>query len=390
MAETLFEEMKRYTRFGPDDEHALRAFHPTAAPHFLRITESFYERLHEHETARRVFSGPDQVERLKGTLRQWLHLLFNGPWDEDYYARRARIGRVHVKISLPQRFMFAAMDVIRLQLVEIASATTLDANDQLTLRNAIHKILDIELAIMLETYREEFVDVRTRRAERLASLGTMAAGLAHELRNPLNSAHLQLNVAQRRLARGGAEQLDGARGAIALAESEMKRLAGLVEDFLQFAKPQPLRLAWVDLRATAEAIVALMTPEADALDVDLVLEAGPAVWLEIDDEKIKQVLLNLVRNAVEVSARGQRVLVRVEEHAGTAHLQVEDQGPGVPLDAPIFEPFFTTKEQGTGLGLAISHRIVIDHSGSINVESGPGRTVFSVSLPIVEPEHFAS
>jgi len=381
VSETLFEEMKRYVRFGAEDESALRALAPRMQPHFSAISTSFYERIAEHQHARRVFTGPAQIERLRLTLEAWLALLFVGPWDEAYYERRARIGRVHVKIALPQRFMFGAMNVIRIQLVDIAAAETEGAARDSATR-AIHKIVDIELAIMLESFREAFVDLRTQRAEHLAALGTMAAGLAHELRNPLNSAHLQLNVAQRRLARGGSDQQDSARAAIALAESEMKRLAGLVEDFLRFAKPQALRLAHVDLRSTAEVIVDLMAPEARAAGVDLVLEPGPSVLLQFDDEKVKQVLLNLVRNAIEVSERGLTVTLRVETDGPWAYVRVEDHGPGVPPDAPIFEPFFTTKEQGTGLGLAIVHRIATDHGGNVSVISGPEGTVFSVSLPI--------
>lgn len=389
MAETLFQEIKRYTRFDERDERALRSFLSHAQPHFPEVTERFYDRVREHESARRVFSGPEQVERLKGTLLQWLGLLFSGPWDDAYYTLRARIGRVHVKIGLPQHFMFASMNVIRLQLTDTVAASPLSDSKKHEVKDALNKIIDMELAIMLETYREAFVDVRTRRAERLASLGTMAAGLAHELRNPLNSAHLQLNVAQRRLSRGGVEQVDNARNAIALAESEMKRLAGLVEDFLQFARPQPLRLSMVDLRATAEVIVSLLTPEASSLGVNLTLMPGSPVLLELDHEKMKQVLLNLVRNAIEAAPEATQVEVRVDAVGGHARLQVEDAGPGVPSDAAIFEPFFTTKDQGTGLGLAISERIVLDHGGVIRVESTPGLTVFTVSLPIPEPEHAA-
>jgi len=389
VAETLFEEIKRYTRFDAQDERALRSFVSHAQPHFPEVTERFYDRIREHAGARRVFSGPEQVERLKGTLHQWLTLLFSGPWDEAYYTLRARIGRVHVRIGLPQHFMFASMNVIRLQLTDTVTDSPLSDADKCAVKDALNKIIDMELAIMLETYREAFVDVRTRRAERLASLGTMAAGLAHELRNPLNSAHLQLNVAQRRLSRGGVEQVDNARSAIALAESEMKRLAGLVEDFLQFARPQPLRLSMVDLRSTAEVIVSLLTPEANSLGVNLTLLPGAPVLLELDHEKMKQVLLNLVRNAIEAAPEASQVVVRVEVVDGHAQLQVEDAGPGVPSDAAIFEPFFTTKDQGTGLGLAISERIVLDHGGVIRVESAPGLTVFTVSLPIPEPEHAA-
>jgi signal transduction histidine kinase len=189
-------------------------------------------------------------------------------------------------------------------------------------------------------------------------------------------------VLQRRLARADRVDVDGARQAAELVAGEMKRLAGLVEEFLQFARPQPLRLARSDLRATAAEVVALLGPQAAESGVSLQLAAGEPLIVDADPEKIKQVLLNLVRNAVEATGTGGRIELRVARDADAARVDVEDDGPGLPSpEAPIFEPFYTTKAQGTGLGLSIAHRIVADHGGRIAVDSRPGRTVFSVSLP---------
>src|SRR5690606_25094129 len=108
--ETLFQELKRYMRFGAEDEESLRRLSGLARPHFRAIAEAFYARLAEHDSAHRVFSGPAQIERLKGTLVAWMELLLTGPWDDAYYQKRARIGRTHVRIELQQRYMFGAMD----------------------------------------------------------------------------------------------------------------------------------------------------------------------------------------------------------------------------------------------------------------------------------------
>ena len=519
VAETLFQEMKRYVRFGGEDEAALRRFAPHAAPHFAAIAEEFYERLVHHEEARQVFLDDAQIERLKGTLQVWMRLLLEGPWDEAYYEKRARIGRTHVKINLPQRYMFVSMDVIRISLLKVA-ADAFPEGERIVVATALHKIVDLELAIMLETYAEASVarvqhleriekdmltrqlalsearyqeivekgealiatwepgrpivlfnrrceevtgidratarrtswydifgigvhdplrayegellagkrvapletairdpggreirirwhlttltepdrtivcaigldvteehalSIRTRRAERLASLGTMAAGLAHEIRNPLNSAHLQLTLLERRLGRAEPD-VDASREAAKLAASEVKRLAALVGEFLDFARPQPLRRGQADLRQTAETIVSLVKPEAEKAGVALALEAGAPVRTEYDDEKIKQVLHNLVRNAIEATGPGGHVRVRVTAPGGDAVLEVEDDGPGIPTDAPVFEPFFTTKEAGTGLGLAIVHRIVSDHGGVVDIRRRPGLTTLAVSLPMI-------
>src|SRR4030095_5906155 len=113
--ETLFEELKRYVLWEPADEAALRALHPLAAPEFERIADVFYRRILDHDEARTVLEGGEsQVGRLKVTIRAWMDTLLTGPWDEAYYERRARIGRVHVRIKLPQHYMLGAMDVVRL------------------------------------------------------------------------------------------------------------------------------------------------------------------------------------------------------------------------------------------------------------------------------------
>ncbi len=383
--EGFFAEMKRYMRFGPEDEAALRAFAPQAEPHIGRIVDEFYRRIDEHERARAVLSETPRIDRLKEQLGEWMARLFTGPWDDDYFELRSRIGRVHVKIGLPQRYMFGAMQLVRAAWMDVAREAV-PAGARVATTKAIHKILDLELAIMLESYREAFVDqvqaVKTRRADRLASLGTMAAGLAHEIRNPLNAAHLQLSVAQRRLSRPGCPpDVAGALEAASIAAGEMQRLAGLVDDFLQFARPHPLVMVRADLRFTAEAIANLTAPEAAAAGVELTLIPGGPIFAQVDEEKLKQVLLNLVRNAIEATGRGGRVRLKVAGGEAGARLLVEDDGPGVSADAPIFEPFFTTKAQGTGLGLPIAHRIVADHGGRIDVDSRPGRTVFTVVLP---------
>src|SRR5687768_7006804 len=104
--ESVFDEMKRYVRFTDEDAAELRAFGAIAAPQFRKIAEQFYDRIREHEDAHRVFTGEAQIERLKKSLVRWMERLCAGPHDEAYYVERAKIGRMHVKIGLQQRYMF--------------------------------------------------------------------------------------------------------------------------------------------------------------------------------------------------------------------------------------------------------------------------------------------
>src|ERR1700694_2250677 len=132
MAETIFEELKRYVGFGPADEQALRALHPFAGPQFERISEVFYQRILEHEAARKALTeGESMVGRLRHTLVEWMRKLLTGPWDEDYYQLRARIGRKHVDIALPQHYMCGAMNVLRQELNELVDKGFLSKPDAL-------------------------------------------------------------------------------------------------------------------------------------------------------------------------------------------------------------------------------------------------------------------
>ncbi len=224
---------------------------------------------------------------------------------------------------------------------------------------------------------------RTLRAERLAAVGTLAAGLAHEVRNPLNSAQLQISVLERRVERGN-QAPENVLAITRVVKDEIKRLDRLVSDFLAFAQPRPLELQRTSVNELVDSVVKLVQPEAEShgvvLRVELVRFAGAVL---VEPERMRQVLLNLVRNALEAMPEGGTLILRTRgaDDLGNVRIEVEDSGPGFAEDAPVFDAFYTTKEGGTGLGLAIVHRIVTAHDGNIRVESRPGRTCFTVQLP---------
>jgi signal transduction histidine kinase len=232
---------------------------------------------------------------------------------------------------------------------------------------------------------------RTLRAERLAAVGTLAAGLAHEVRNPLNSAALQLQVLRRRIGRDDVSK-ESIGPVAGLVEDEIRRLERLVNDFLSFARPRPLQLQPTALADLCRSVIALMEPEAQAAGVTVHLDvASELPAIQVDPERLRQVLQNLMRNAVEAMAHGGHATLRVRRAAaddpdapGAAgvEIDVEDNGPGFPDEAPVFDAFFTTKAKGTGLGLSIVHRIVSDHGGTLRVRSQPGETCFTIFLPV--------
>src|SRR5690348_2499416 len=154
---TFFANVKLYVGFTEASSAALREFHPIAQPSFQPLIDDFYAALEAHPGARQAITGGQaQIDRLKQTLLRWIDKMLLGPHDEEYYELRARIGRMHVRIALPQQYMFTAMDRIRVRLLDvIRSKMVADPGEVERIATALNQILDLELAIMLETYRED-------------------------------------------------------------------------------------------------------------------------------------------------------------------------------------------------------------------------------------------
>jgi two-component system sensor histidine kinase HydH len=209
-----------------------------------------------------------------------------------------------------------------------------------------------------------------RRAERLSALGEVAAGLAHEIRNPLAGVKGALEIVAGRVTPGSPEaEFAG------VAARELAQLERLVDEFLAYARPRPPEFRPTRIVTVLEHLLTLLRPEAERAGVILDESMAPDLApISVDPQQLQQVIFNVALNAVQATPRGGRVRIAVEAEGQTQVVQVDDEGPGIPagLRSRIFEPFFTTKERGTGLGLAISHRIVTAHGGRLVFDDRPG------------------
>ena len=248
----------------------------------------------------------------------------------------------------------------------------------------------LDNARLFEEARKAYQDLkdaqqRIMRTEKMAVLGTFASGLAHEVRNPLNSIGLQLSLLERRIGRVeagvGREMSELTR----IIHEEVQRLDSLVGDFLLFSRTDRLQYHEADLAALADEVVRLLEPEARTLGVSVrrVFTGEAMPRLQMDAEKMKQVVINLVRNAFEAMPGGGEVTVETGATDGHARLVVRDTGPGLPEGVDVFQLFVTTKPRGTGLGLSIVQQIVLQHGGEIAVASEAGKgAAFTVSMPL--------
>jgi signal transduction histidine kinase len=229
--------------------------------------------------------------------------------------------------------------------------------------------------------REAEVASRLAHSDRLASLGQLAAGLAHEIKNPLAGVQGALEILAQDLEKPSDRQLCGEM------LDELKRVDETMKSLLSSAKPSPPQRRPTDLRELLTDLQRLLEPGLRQRRVKLAVEASAAdVTARVDPGKIRQVLINLIGNAADAMSDGGTIDLRVgplPEGAG-AIIAVRDDGPGIPeeLAQRIFEPFFTTKFSGTGLGLAIARSLVEQHGGTLQFETEPGRgTTFFVVLP---------
>jgi signal transduction histidine kinase len=382
MTPTFLENLKVYVGFDDDSSAALRELHPIAAPSFAAIVDDFYAAIEAHPGARAAITGGRaQIDRLKQTLLRWIDTLLLGPHDEAYYELRARIGRVHVRIALPQQYMFTAMDRIRVRLLDVVQEKVEDRARARRMCTALNQIIDIELAIMLETYREDLLE-KNRTAERLATIGQFAASLGHELRNPLSVVESSLYLVRQHLGEAArppsvAKHLDRMAAEVQRANQTIHDLLGLARNKAPQRRPTNLRQL-VDSAADGALLPAAVAFESR---VPADLEAS------VDPDQLRQVLVNLLVNAGQALGGRGHVWVEGERAAdGGSRLRVRDDGPGVPGEDQrrIFDALYTTKAKGSGLGLAISRRIVEAHGGTIALEprspKAPGAS-FLITIP---------
>lgn len=225
------------------------------------------------------------------------------------------------------------------------------------------------------------------RMEQFASLSTLAAGLHHEIKNPITALSIHVQLLEERL------QCTNTAGPVAeminVLKSEVRRLNVTLDSFRNFANLQRLNLKPVDAQVVLEDLVRLIGPQATQQGVRLELQptATPLPEVVLDSEKIQQALLNLMLNALEAMPSGGDLNLSAAVEDGKLRMVVRDTGRGIPAEIRdhIFHPYFSTKDHGTGIGLSLAEKLVRQHRGNLDFRTGPGGTSFRITLPLKEP-----
>jgi two-component system, sporulation sensor kinase E len=233
-------------------------------------------------------------------------------------------------------------------------------------------------------------EAQLRRAESLASLTTLAAGVAHEIKNPLGSLSIHIQLIRKALQNKERVELAYLERHLGVVDEEIDRLNKIVVDFLFAVRPMDVKLREADPGELIAGIAEFIKPEAERAGVMIELTVGEDLpRVALDERLMKQAVLNLVKNALAAMPGGGKLRLSAERVEDEVRISVEDSGVGISEeDLPkIFEPYFTTKENGTGLGLTITFKIVREHDGEIMVTSRAGHgSTFQISLPIPQKE----
>jgi len=411
LAHTEFEaaQLARQFRGAVDDlQAALLRIGVETPDDSASVIQQRRHRLNEWLAIRLRFTRNDQereiLKRLSAEVRSYFLLLDGVAATTHGYTERIDRDALLVFDDAAIRLQSMADDIAAVHAADGRSLLRDSFASVRWMRNLVFVCLALLVAaiivVVVLLYRDVVRPLRARlleseellaQREKIAALGTLAAGVAHEIRNPLTAIKARLYTLKRAVSSDEAKD-----DAQAIAQ-ELDRLERIVRDVLGYARPADPKFAEIDFAAWLRDLAAFLQQDLASQQITLVVGEAAPVAATVDADQLRQVVLNLVRNAQEAFAgRPGRIALALRREnsllggrqAEIAVLSVTDDGPGIPPEVQprLFDPFFTTKPAGTGLGLSIVARLVEQHGGEIAVQSAPGAgTCFSVRLPLGEP-----
>lgn len=245
------------------------------------------------------------------------------------------------------------------------------------------------IIILVDITEKKEREIQLRQAESLAALTTLSAGVAHEIKNPLASIDIHIQLLRKEIAKRKGENIKNMENLLVIVKEEIDRLNSIVQDFLFAVRPMNMNLSRESINEIIKEMMDFLKYELQEADISVMLEFEEGLpEVSVDPKYLKQALLNVVKNSIEALDGGGRLNVKTEEASdGDVLIHIIDNGKGIPenIMGKIFEPYFTTRNFGTGLGLVIVYKIIKELGGDIKVSSKENEgTAFSIKLPVLE------
>lgn len=379
-------ELQRYVGWTDEDAQRVRGLAQVAERHFAELINDFYAAIQQNQsTAQVITGGVQQIERLKGTLVAWLKELFAGQYDADYVARRWKVGLRHVEIGLDQVYTNAALSRLRSGLLlALENEFSADLPSIMAARRSVNKLLDLDLAIIEDAYQTE-MHRRQQQMERMATIGQVAGGIAHELRNPLNVIKTSVYYLR------NSPKLSPEKTEVHLEriDRQAEMADGVIGALNNFARLPVPEMEPMSVECCIREVFDLNTlSESFQVKVEMPYDLPMVLG---DRKQLGIVFTNLIRNARDAMPNGGPLTVRGRRDGTFVEIDVVDGGTGILPEnlSKIMEPLFSTKARGIGLGLPISRAIVEKHHGQLKVKSETGSgatfTVRLLAAPSKEP-----
>ncbi|MBW2281859.1 MAG: hypothetical protein JRG76_02535 [Deltaproteobacteria bacterium] len=405
-----------YLDLTDDDRDALRGLRPLLEEHAESFVAAFYRHLLSFEATRVFLLDPQVKDRLLDKQREYLLSLGDASFDDDYVDGRIKIGEAHERVGLEPRWYLGAYALyLRLLTPIVIEHYAQRPGAAEGTLNALIKVLMLDAQIAMEAYirsRQQQLEFLTQElaessrqlgraheeqslalrattqravaAERLASIGTLVAGLAHEIGTPMG------------VIQGHAEMLESSvpvsdergRWRLRTIRDQIERISGIIQTLLNIARPREPEHAPVELRETVSGCLEFLAEKLRRRGIEVCTDMPFAATLDGDRQKLQQVFLNLFLNAADAMPEGGKLSVSMVAAGadGEIEIHISDTGHGIPEASltRIFEPFYSTKPagQGSGLGLMVAQDIVHEHGGSIRAHSDPDQgTEFVLQVP---------
>ncbi len=402
-----------FLELGPDDLDRLVDLRPTLAARATELVDAFYHHLMAFPETATLLKDPATRERLLAQQRAYLLSLADDEIDEAHIERRRQIGRVHAEIGLePSWYLGAYALYLSLLTPHVCAAFEEDTTQAELTLVALHKRLMLDAQLAIEAYIERHeadlttlneklrqahgevrrlfdergvelrkTQKRARAAEELADTAALVAGLAHEIGTPMGVIQGHAKLLER------AVEDEKARWRLRTIQEQIGRISRIIQTLLGMARPSRHAPTDVALASIIDKTLVFLGERISRHGIEVVRELDASVVVHADAERLQQVFLNLILNAVDAMGQGGKLHVSLWKDGDFAVARVCDDGPGIAVDVrhKLFEPFITTKEagKGSGLGLAVARGIASDHGGTLALDetSTPG-ACFVLRLPL--------